>query len=427
MKRIFTSVLSLAAVFAMSAQNEAVTKTLWENEAGVALSWSSACTVTAAELEGLKAGDVFSVTVDAVKDGVDTPKFGFATVSGVEFYPASFEMWGDNKPTEFPAVVKYIVPEDALDKIAAGFELKGDGVTLSKLELTLKPVVEIPEGQTVLFDDENAAMLSWSVVCNVPAINNLKAGDKIIVTVAERKEGVANPKFGFEQGENKLYPAVFEMWGEKTFPCEVEYTITASDAAWMKFGFEIKGDGIKITRVVFESVVPEELPEGQILLWQGESTEVSWSAAGPTVSENLGAEIKAGDIMNITVSSISHDTKDWPKVVCRCADGWGEIFTVDLTEYREDTNVALPMVKSVTVTENMLAALAKGFNFGGCGTSIEKVTLTQLGTPTAVRGIEAVAEGETAIYNMQGLRVRAALNELPAGLYIVNGKKVLVK
>jgi hypothetical protein len=32
------------------------------------------------------------------------------------------------------------------------------------------------------------------------------------------------------------------------------------------------------------------------------------------------------------------------------------------------------------------------------------------------------------IYNLNGMRMRAtSLNELPAGLYIVNGKKVAVK
>ena len=46
----------------------------------------------------------------------------------------------------------------------------------------------------------------------------------------------------------------------------------------------------------------------------------------------------------------------------------------------------------------------------------------------AIADIELTASAETVIYNLQGIRVKAAdIDNLPAGLYIVNGVKTLVK
>ena len=40
---------------------------------------------------------------------------------------------------------------------------------------------------------------------------------------------------------------------------------------------------------------------------------------------------------------------------------------------------------------------------------------------------EIAVEGEESIYNLQGIRINRNADNLPAGLYIINGKKVLVK
>ena len=34
---------------------------------------------------------------------------------------------------------------------------------------------------------------------------------------------------------------------------------------------------------------------------------------------------------------------------------------------------------------------------------------------------------ETVIYNLQGIRINAPVESLPHGIYIINGKKTLVK
>ena len=39
----------------------------------------------------------------------------------------------------------------------------------------------------------------------------------------------------------------------------------------------------------------------------------------------------------------------------------------------------------------------------------------------------AIPEGETIIFNLQGIRIAGPVESLPAGIYIINGKKRLVK
>ena len=47
---------------------------------------------------------------------------------------------------------------------------------------------------------------------------------------------------------------------------------------------------------------------------------------------------------------------------------------------------------------------------------------------TAISEINADAEGgATVIYNLHGVKMHDDLQYLPAGIYIVNGKKVIVK
>ncbi|MDE6467527.1 MAG: starch-binding protein, partial [Muribaculaceae bacterium] len=75
------------------------------------------------------------------------------------------------------------------------------------------------------------------------------------------------------------------------------------------------------------------------------------------------------------------------------------------------------------------------FNNNNKGAQTKDLTLVPGGIYTAsglkeVSGINAPAVAEpaqTVIYNLQGIRVNASWNNLPAGIYIVNGKKVAKK
>ena len=46
---------------------------------------------------------------------------------------------------------------------------------------------------------------------------------------------------------------------------------------------------------------------------------------------------------------------------------------------------------------------------------------------TGIHGIAQDEASQSEIYNLQGMKVNASLENLSKGLYIVNGKKVIVK
>jgi len=424
MRKIFTLLMVAISVITMAAQES---KVLFDDPDAAMLSWSVACSVSAADVEGIKAGDEFIVTVNARKEGCDWPKFGF-TANGKENYPKEFEMWGDKT---FPLEATYKVTEADLELLKNGFDIKGDGVQITKVVFVKNVVEELPEGQTLLFDNANAPMLSWSVLCSITAaqVEGIKAGDEFIVTVNARKEGNDWPKFGFVANGKDEYPEEFEMWGDKTFPYEATYSVTADDVALLKDGFDIKGDGVQITRIVFVSSDPDA--DKETVLWKGEPTLMTWGA-GPTVAAGKVAAIEAGDILAITITEINSGENIWPKVVCRSENGWDEIFAINLFE-EEYANVEFPFVNEVVVTDEMLPLIKPGFNFGGEYAYISKVALVKRSSTSIDETFVNDAPAVVSVYTLSGVCVRqnveaaSATTGLPAGIYIAGGKKVLVK
>ena len=49
----------------------------------------------------------------------------------------------------------------------------------------------------------------------------------------------------------------------------------------------------------------------------------------------------------------------------------------------------------------------------------------KLSKTSGVDEIGIAAESKTVIHNLQGIEVKGSLEQLPAGIYIVNGKKVI--
>lgn len=54
-------------------------------------------------------------------------------------------------------------------------------------------------------------------------------------------------------------------------------------------------------------------------------------------------------------------------------------------------------------------------------------TLTVAGIVDGIEDVTVGNKANTEVYNMQGIRVAGDASNLPAGLYIIGGKKVLVK
>ena len=384
MKKFFTLLITAAAFTSVSAQTS---KTLYEDANAPMLSWSAACNITAAQVEGIQQGDQFVVTVNARQEGNEWPKFGFE-VNGESLYPAAFEMWGDDKT--FPLEATYTLSEADAELLANGFEIKGDGVQITKVVYVQNKPEELPEGQIVLFNDPNAPMLSWSAACNVTAaqVEGIQAGDQFVVTVNARQEGNDWPKFGFEVNGESLYPTAFEMWGDdKTFPLEATYTLSEADAELLANGFEIKGDGVQITKVVLikadnvenpgEEEPGEEEPgeepddEEGLIYYNPESGMLSWSTLC-NVTPGQVEGLKAGDSFIVTVNAVQ-EGNEWPKFGFEV--GEESLYPEAFEMWGDDKT--FPLEATYTLSEADAELLANGFEIKGDGVQITKVVLVR--------------------------------------------------
>lgn len=324
-----------------------------------------------------------------------------------------------------PMTANLILEQSSLDVLKNnGLILQGNNITMTKVELTSSTTFEYKEvwsgSQDITWDGDVAPRVT-DLACA-----DLKAGDIIAVTLSSIGAKTDWPKCCFRSVQNDEDLQTLELWDFANDAMPTVKNLVIEDPEKWHYGFYIVGCACTITKIElgFKAASGNS---GENVLWEGDPTEVSWGAAGPSVSATKGAKLKAGDIMAITVTSLS-DTEEWPKVVCRCQDGWEEIFTVELWD---DRDASFPLVKNVILTEQMLPLLAKGFNFGGSGAYIQKVAVTDPtnATPSIIDGENATA----SVYSISGVCLRSgvnvenALQDLPAGLYIVNGKKVLKK
>ncbi|MDE6270658.1 MAG: T9SS type A sorting domain-containing protein, partial [Muribaculaceae bacterium] len=95
----------------------------------------------------------------------------------------------------------------------------------------------------------------------------------------------------------------------------------------------------------------------------------------------------------------------------------------------DDRDATFPLTKTFDITAENLPLLQEGFRLDGPGATITMVTF-ETKTHTGIVSPFVEQNRQVYVYNLQGVRIRTAASEseaianLPAGLYIVNGKKV---
>jgi hypothetical protein len=133
----------------------------------------------------------------------------------------------------------------------------------------------------------------------------------------------------------------------------------------------------------------------------------------------------------------TEDTSIFPKLY---REGSNELIPIEFTLDTEDgtgkvahMDAALRVVEPVTANGNYILEVPAGYFVDGNGRSLDGITLkyTVKNDGTGIADVEAEANDYT-VYNLQGVKVlettdASRLNTLPAGVYIVNGTKVLVK
>ena len=124
-------------------------RTLYENLDGQTMSWNEICVKDAAWGAILEKNEEIQVTVSAKDATTEWPKVILRDADSEEVSNVLL-----NDVSEFPYVAKFILTTDDLTKLANGFKISGDGVTITKVAL-YKPTPVLP-----VFDENGKADLS---------------------------------------------------------------------------------------------------------------------------------------------------------------------------------------------------------------------------------------------------------------------------
>lgn len=257
---------------------------------------------------------------------------------------------------------------------------------------------------------------------NVPAakFTMAKAGDKIVVTA--KVEGT-DPIVVFQTAEWKDIDGVTNQALIEGTPVEISLNSIAVGQLKSE-GLRVRGNNIILTGI--------ELVSNEVMqittLWEGDY-KPTWDPGEAKVEDTKLVALEEGDFIQITISDISGD--DWPQLLLWPLKDKGEetIATIPLFD---DKQAQMPLAKSVEVTSDNISEFKKGFYVAGCGCKISKIELLK-STNTGVIGITAQADKNVSVYNIQGKIVRKdvsseeAFTGLTSGIYIVNGKKYLVR
>lgn len=164
-------------------------------------------------------------------------------------------------------------------------------------------------------------------------------------------------------------------------------------------------------------------PEGVQLDWGGRIEDA-------VVSPAKCADWQVGDKVEITVVKYDPTIDAWPQVLLKCAADWA-----DMTPGQVMNDKEVPHTFTFEFDADLLDwAKEGGFYPSGIAVWISKMVYVPVNGSSAVEEVEAAeADAPVDVYSIQGVLVKrqvapaAALEGLRPGLYIVGGKKVLVK
>ena len=110
---------------------EGEVRTLFEDEEGVVMAWNEICQMDEEWGGILETGEQFYVTVKERIEGSEWPKVILRNANSEEV--SSVEL-GD--VTTYPYIVKMVITEDMVAQLRNGFRFSGDGVSITKIELS---------------------------------------------------------------------------------------------------------------------------------------------------------------------------------------------------------------------------------------------------------------------------------------------------
>lgn len=379
---------------------------LWEGECVVA-NWNAtpAVNIPGSKFAGVKAGLELVFEVHIITPGewagiqIDKSTYVLGSFGSTDI--------GD-KTTE---VSFLLTPALHSELLADGINITGANFVLTKIY-----VREAAADPSTIWEGE-CTVKEWNAT---PAVN--LAGAKF-AEVPQGKElvfdlHVITPgEYACIQIDKSTYvPGDFGTTELSDETSEISFYLTPElHAALLADGVNITGMNFVLTRIWFRDA---KGAEGNAL-WAGSITTGDW-AQSLTVEPARCSSIVAGDQLVFTVNATGSGASLCLKQ--NLATGWEEM--PSNTEW--GNYISLPEGDSeavFTVNEEAAATIvANGFVVAGKDFTVTKIERKTSSSINAVDG--AVSKGHGEVYDLRGVRVKA-VSEMPAGIYIVDGKKIL--
>lgn len=297
---------------------------------------------------------------------------------------------------------------------------------------------ESPEGVQIGW----GTMIGEAVV-SAEKCADYQVGDKILLTVASYDTELdAWPQVRITSPLDG-WPVICapQVLNDKPMPTVITFEIDEDVLEVMQEeGYFPSGNACWISKMELESesVTPDE-PEipsgGATVIWESATADgeaVGWGhqIPGTIVSPEECASYNAGDAIEITVVRYDTELDAWPQVGLKAhEDGWPALTA---TQVMNDKDV--PYVMTFELDEDTVEwAKECGFFPSGTACWISRMVYVPAGVSSGVDEMVSEEDSVVDVYNMQGMVVKsrvdssAALDGLRPGVYIVGGKKVLVR
>ena len=304
--------------------------------------------------------------------------------------------------------------------------------------------------ETVLFEGDYVLTWDFGETLEITAekMSSLIAGDKLVFTVSQMDE----IKFD-EDGKQLNWPQIVVrdnsdsknllnqgLWSIKdatpfTVAIDVPYNnFPESIAEILKEGMHVDGEGATISKIAINHTGDASLTIPAGTAWMNpEGWQVQWGTP-LDLGKEVASLLEAGQYLNFTVTQLLPDVDPYPQLKIQ-AEWSGALGDIQLHSDNIE-GLTLPFVKSYQLTEENIETLNdKPLYICGTAAVITAVTVSDESQetepepdgPSAVNTI-AVEKEELSVYNLQGVKMNVKnVNELGKGIYVVNGKKVMVK
>lgn len=277
--------------------------------------------------------------------------------------------------------------------------------------------------------EENGTEVTWEKTLSIPAeqfAEDVNIGDYINVTFASTTDVIEMKANG-----TWLPGTIKTVLGDNK--ADTKAYITSDMLNVLKvYGLELCGAkfSVKTVEICNDGF---QMPEGAI--WGGYFWVDNWNTMDlfKTAFDSYDGQ----RYMDIYLSGDNGDNTNYVMNVMTAFDNPDAVWANATSGNMERTATkAIIDLKGINVKERLAdvsALLIQSNPEGGSPFNITAIVLRDEPTSTIVSTIEADPNAPVAVYNLQGMAVKnnvtmaTALDDLPAGIYIINGKKYAVR